>query len=269
MSVRKGFDGDLAVGTVTGLRWWDLSEDDRLHGSRGPWDPGENIAVCLRYGNWRNVPHQAAHEAPDEDCDCGFWGYWQRNAAPEVGGSHPVLGVVEGYGTTLIGDLGFRCAKARIVALHCEFTVKVLARAGLPMRREHGLWMPDDNMFRRGPKGRETYEALTSGNRHDIGVQLVEDPEALLGVQNCLESIYDVPVYGSFDAMIARHPPTTDYLPPPEGSVRTYPMNPARTFPIADAAEISNALARILANPKPRPAGTAGWTPVINGGLPS
>lgn len=56
--------------------------------------------------------------------NCGYWAYWgaQRH---ELGrpGSLPVFGVIKGYGKTLAGPHGFRCAKARILAVHLPVTI--------------------------------------------------------------------------------------------------------------------------------------------------
>lgn len=58
------------------------------------------------------------HEVPmdhhyDPSCGCGFWAYDEAGFVPQG----KVIGVIEGYGKTTIGTKGFRCEKARIVAL--------------------------------------------------------------------------------------------------------------------------------------------------------
>ena len=119
----------LAAGGVAGYRWWCLDAPDLrldplaadINWRRGPllgqrrtyrWNAGVNESVCDVYPD---------HATPLEDCDsgCGFWAYW---APPEVphfrSDSLWLLGVIEGFGRTLIGTEGFRCQKARIAALH-------------------------------------------------------------------------------------------------------------------------------------------------------
>lgn len=138
-------------GVVRGYRWWTLDAPPlrespahadevwprkMLRGMQDHWGPGENVAVC-RAGY--RVHEESA--LPDISCGCGFWAYWhlQRH---EVGGSAlPVCGVIEGYGAVLIGEKGFRAAKARIVALHLPFTIQPVTEAdddpmglGLPKR---------------------------------------------------------------------------------------------------------------------------------------
>lgn len=49
------------------------------------------------------------------DCSHGFYGYYDGSNDYYKQGM--VMGVVEGYGETVIGTRGFRCMKARIVAL--------------------------------------------------------------------------------------------------------------------------------------------------------
>lgn len=110
-----------------------------LKGVYGAWQPEVNEAVCKRpqesptsaaFRAWARgagpaiLPDRLSadepggrHTAPDESCTCGFYAFWAAEPAP-VSAQFPVAGVVEGSGRTLIGSRGFRCAKARIVALH-------------------------------------------------------------------------------------------------------------------------------------------------------
>ena len=50
----------------------------------------------------------------DPACNCGFWAYYSDGT---WSGAAPVRGVIEGYGKTTVGTKGFRCSKARILAL--------------------------------------------------------------------------------------------------------------------------------------------------------
>jgi hypothetical protein len=201
-----GFDeAGFAVGSVTGVRWWNLDPDGHLEGSRAGWQPGENIARCLAR-SWHAGDKR--HAVPDENCSCGFWAYWRPSATSPIVGSRPVLGVAEGYGDdTLIGDAGFRCAKARIIALCCMFKVTRPKR----LRSKTGLWTPPPGMFWRGPRGMQTFEAFGGRPPSD----LEEDEEALLAIANQLEYDYEVPVYSTAEGMLMTHPPTSDYLPAP------------------------------------------------------
>jgi len=115
MGGMPGFAGhgreEFAIGQVYGIRWFQHLPGGTLQGAWAPWIPGANEAICLA-----NAEHRR-EDVPVESCGCGFWAYWQRTFAPPWPGAQ-VLGIVKGYGPTLIGDLGFRCAKAEIVALH-------------------------------------------------------------------------------------------------------------------------------------------------------
>lgn len=221
----NGFDeAGFAAGSVTGVRWWHLTQgvsyafDSRnpdqpatLMGARGSWQPGENHADCQLLQKFT-----AGHKAPVEECGCGFWAYWTRSATSPVLGRFPVLGVIEGYGTTLIGDLGFRCEKARIVALCCMFTIKVPDPAWRPEPAPRG-WNPATMFDARG-QGLETLSAITGRTyqpRAPASPPLIDDADALTEIEMRLEDRYQVPVYATPDYMLLKHPPTTDYLPAP------------------------------------------------------
>jgi hypothetical protein len=140
-----GFDGEAlpapdpempdVMGDVQGYRWWTLTAPDlsgdpsragrdwapgKLAGMRDRWDAGENIARCLT-GSQRY--HEDA-EIPHPSCSCGFWAYWTLQVHDLSGTALPVCGVVKGYGAVMIGERGFRAARARIVALHLPFTIQ-------------------------------------------------------------------------------------------------------------------------------------------------
>lgn len=67
-------------------------------------------------------PEPIAHTF-DPNCDCGFWAYDEHTFK-----SHgDVSGVIEGYGRTTIGTRGFRCEKAKIVALCREHNDELLS----------------------------------------------------------------------------------------------------------------------------------------------
>ena len=87
-----------------------------LRGMHAAWQPGENTAVCLD-----GTSTHGTGTVPDSRCFCGFYAFWTLPppysllSAP---GLIPVCGVIEGYGKVLIGSKGFRCARARVLALH-------------------------------------------------------------------------------------------------------------------------------------------------------
>jgi hypothetical protein len=187
-----GFGGlkpEFAAGSVTGTRWWDLATTGnrvQLNGAaynstRRRWLPGENVAQCMFPG----LHASRGCTVPCEcGCGCGFWAYWLMDAT-DYGLSfpRPVLGVIEGYGTTTIGERGFRCARARITGLHLP-----LVTSRIPLA---------------GPGGRMPGRREITDTRHLARMSLLR---LLLG------KTYGVPVYTSPEALFAAHPPTADYI---------------------------------------------------------
>jgi hypothetical protein len=117
----------FAMGSVTGYRWWALPRPDgpaggswepgELRGMHGTWGPGLLTARCI--GDLTGgAPEHGPAAVPEDTCSCGFWGYWEVPPRHSMGAMLPVLGVIEGTGKTLIGETGFRCAQAKIRALH-------------------------------------------------------------------------------------------------------------------------------------------------------
>jgi hypothetical protein len=180
-----GFDGagreDFAAGQVYGLRWYQHHDGTGLvHGAWAPWNPGLNEAVCLSPDAHRQ------RDVPVETCGCGFWAYWDTLAA-SVGGPWPgaaIMGVVKGYGTTLIGSRGFRCSKSEITAFH------------IPAPPPYNPYM------------------LVTWQRQDDWAEWHASTSASLRAK------YKVPVYGTLNEMLARHPLTPDYRREP-GGIRT------------------------------------------------
>lgn len=222
----SGFDGaepDFAFGSVAGARWWNLQLRGgipELGGVHGPWTLGENIAKCRASRD---------HQVPDDDCGCGLWAYWQvPDALNPHGFGRPVLGVIEGYGRTLIGAKGFRCEKARIAALHFP----------------DGAALNDaDNDAPSFLRGRgdavNTWRALTG--RRGARVDPEDAVATLAAMEFLLEERYGAPVYGTRGLMLEEHPLTPDYLPP---GARRKPSPPK---PVS----VEDALLRMLEKAKP------------------
>lgn len=154
MSAPQGWQGeaDFALSAMYGLRCWHvtagLRKIDRpgrapsfeliqssdvgvltgIH-YRMPYLQGVNVSLCGRnraYDGWEDPEAWAPdHEAPDVSCACGTYAYLLPDApgaAPPKneytkGADFYVQGVVEGTGHVIVGTKGFRCQKARIVAL--------------------------------------------------------------------------------------------------------------------------------------------------------
>lgn len=146
------FDGrtkEFAAGVVTGTRSFEVDKMGRLLGVayKAVWKPGENVARCMVMQDpityftdgVRRGPRESSRPPhPLTECGHGFYGYYEgSNDYYEQG---RVMGVVEGYGETVIGTRGFRVSKARIVALRIPAEVGVGRRrliernyAGIPV----------------------------------------------------------------------------------------------------------------------------------------
>lgn len=145
----------LINGTARGRRAFFLDQNGWLRGVtyRQVWLPGENIAQCLvtkpvtgapilddlpfktagvgfAHGEAGVVPvllpnqEWARCEGLDRDCACGFYAYHSAGGAqygflgPAGGWGQRATAVVEGYGKVIVGRLGYRASKARVVAVN-------------------------------------------------------------------------------------------------------------------------------------------------------
>lgn len=125
---------DLALGSVLGWRDFGLTTEGVLtpitHSGQGDWMPGENLATCGAYVHAKQVGEQGdltdeeyrekkrewADTHSMDECEHGFYAYFDGSRQQYTSGPK-VRGVIEGYGEVLIGTLGFRAMKAKILAL--------------------------------------------------------------------------------------------------------------------------------------------------------
>lgn len=135
----------FAVGVVRGVRSFDVDKLGRLTGVtyKQIWKPGENEATCQRGRSddlWAQFSFTLTHsgglsrrlseavpvdyDKPHamHDCKHGFYAYY--DGSNDYRDDSRVSAVIEGCGETVIGSRGFRCMKARIVALQVPETVK-------------------------------------------------------------------------------------------------------------------------------------------------
>lgn len=136
MSAKDFGEREFALGSIIGHRAWRVNPDGVLYGvNHGQdWLPGENVAECKAHPPPDVVPRKGEDETYESyndraqawksshemiACDHGFYAYTDSDHDRDYYYTHePVLvGVVEGYGETLIGTKGFRCMKARILAV--------------------------------------------------------------------------------------------------------------------------------------------------------
>lgn len=160
---------ELALGSVTGIRSWNVDKLGRLVGAASHiWSPGEQSAECsspmmLQYvglfGSSASVPgylrreeearQKALKDHRLDGCTCGFYAFYDGSTSYHKEGW--VDGVISGYGKTVIGTKGFRCEKAKLIALAVPGSARRLG------------WMPIAN----GAFGGESiYQAINMGVHH-------------------------------------------------------------------------------------------------------
>jgi hypothetical protein len=212
----------VAPGSVTGYRWWlypapadfrfspahaeDIWPHASLHGQRGPWEAGVNRAVCL--AGVRNHDDEAL---PAKTCGCGFWAYWcPADRRLTQSGQLQVFGAIKGFGRTRIGTQGFRCAKARILAVHLACTLLPFVEA-----TQDGWYdafsQPDGHVVRTMDDGRKML--LPAGISHAQAQRAVDHAEAWLAViGDRIEADYPgVTVCETRDRLLTGFPPDPVY----------------------------------------------------------
>jgi hypothetical protein len=229
-------DPGLVLGAVTGYRWWTLPAPDfnsdpgradrtwqpgLLKGHYDTWQPGVNTAGCHPRGYC--APHDPA-EIPLLSGGCGFWAYWLPQPHElRRDGTMPVFGVIRASGKILIGEDGFRAARARLLAVYPSFTLAVRAAEYRPRR------CPDTAgaLARAGFTGRVT-DYGSAGYDPDGEMELAvrdvtqaEDPEGydlaeawMAVIGDRLRTLYPgTEVCETLDLLLAKYPPDKNYAP--------------------------------------------------------
>jgi hypothetical protein len=145
----------LVLGGARGRRAFYLDSDGWMRGVtyRYPWVDGENVAECMvtkkvnvmaknmpstlwgvhapydvggvRFHDDPSVPHELGHgyewdkcEGLGAECACGFYAYHDGHTQYAMSGPGcRVQAVVEAYGRVVVGTLGYRAEKARILGV--------------------------------------------------------------------------------------------------------------------------------------------------------
>jgi hypothetical protein len=114
---------ETLLGNMYGYRSWmvfgnRLAPMIKLYGESSLWTPGWNQAECLGLSHRRK--HTTA-EVPHFDCMCGYWAYWnpenQNATYLTVKSMLIVSGVVQARGNVVIQERGFRSESCKVVAL--------------------------------------------------------------------------------------------------------------------------------------------------------
>jgi hypothetical protein len=183
--------------------------------------------------------------------NCGYWAYWTPGGQFPAGCRGPgwdVVGVVEGSGQTLIGEEGFRCARARIAALHLS-----------------------TDLVSRDPDG-PGYDYVSECWR--------------TAVEQALIVRYGVPVYATVGALLEKHPPTPGYGPPRDARAWQVPAaagSPGGVTSVRGSGGLlggrgasvaatmayakASGLAGLRPSPGAPPAPDPGWRPVTLAGV--
>lgn len=125
-----------ATGQVYGLRNWNIDSYFRLTGKvykAQPWRPGPNHARCMQKrtqtegglligGHAGTLLPPGGYDADDHDMETcgggtghGFYAYYDGSRDYHDAGD--VTGIIRGWGTVCVGDKGFRCMDAEIMAM--------------------------------------------------------------------------------------------------------------------------------------------------------
>jgi hypothetical protein len=190
------FEGPaLVLGSVRGRRSFGVTADGRLTGLyyNQVWQAGENVAAChhddgvvvrrpdggivVRWSSSREIG--AGHGL--QGCTCGFYAYYREDPYSRA---RRISGVVEGYGRVILGTAGFRCEKARILALLLPDAHSGAGEPAPEWRR------PDD------PTGQLPLDGVTPVETTEVEVTSIR------------AAYPDVAFFAREEDMLAAHPPT-------------------------------------------------------------
>jgi len=114
-------DPPLVAGTVVGCRYWHVGRMGHLFGfietrhGRQHYVEGENEARHVRTVNM--YEDNSCGGLASTRCRCGFHAAFDLHDCHVDLAPDRVRGIIEGYGTVSLGRKGFRCSKARVLAL--------------------------------------------------------------------------------------------------------------------------------------------------------
>lgn len=139
---------ELIPGTLTGVRRFNVDALGRLTGvtHKDVWRPGVNEGTCkgnsglttwpsgyhqysssggyITYHTSPNInivepeaPEPPSHRVGSKYCTCGYYAFFDYDAENHGYQKGHVTAIVEGTGVATVGEKGFRCEKAEVVAL--------------------------------------------------------------------------------------------------------------------------------------------------------
>ncbi len=138
-----GFSGSAALvpGELRGYRRFRLADDGlypTVHSAGGPWSGVLEQAVCAA---------GEEHEAPARDCGCGLYGWYAPADARDSSGFGNVIAVIVARGRTVLGDHGFRAARARVEAVALPPALRLRPAAAAAARARLAGQYPDTAVY--------------------------------------------------------------------------------------------------------------------------
>ncbi len=141
-----GFDGSPALvpRELRGYRRFRFVDLDgsllpTVYASCGPWSGDSEHAICADGGD---------HAAPDPECGCGLYGWYHPSRATASSGFGEVTAVISAQGRSILGDDGFRAARARVEAVALPFGAWFRPRESARTRRLLGDRYPHTEVYR-------------------------------------------------------------------------------------------------------------------------
>ncbi len=130
----------LVPGELRGYRQFLLLDDGLypvVHWSAGPWEQGRAVARCST---------GAEHDVPARDCTCGLYGWYDPSGTSgSYGGARAGVAAA---GRVVLGDRGFRAARARVVAVALPVPLRWQPRGSARARRMLAERYPGVEVYR-------------------------------------------------------------------------------------------------------------------------
>lgn len=238
-------DVDLVAGSVFGWRFfyptprsaygldhaYDISP--MLAGMMTNWKSTKITARCYA-GSYYGIPlncdciicskalsHASSrgHEAPDPDCSCGIYAYWDENYHRHdyTVNASGIEAVIEGSGITLLGTKGFRSYNAQIRGINLEFAEWKMSVNQLAKKYSQFSPTPAFNLMTYGLDSRlNVGNTTTTTNSYSQSRRILSTESHEVAFERYAELLaayYDVPVYtNSRNKLLEQFPLTKDYV---------------------------------------------------------
>lgn len=153
----------LVPGELRGYRQFLLLEDGLypvVHWAAGPWADSAQVAQCST---------GAGHDVPARDCTCGLYGWYDPSGTSgSYGGARAVIAA---SGRIVLGDRGFRAARARVQAVALPVPLRWQPRGAARAREMLAARYPDVQVFR---STRQMVRAFPPHDVRELGIGPVD-----------------------------------------------------------------------------------------------